>query len=159
MTTKNDFRTPCVLRTIHRSEDGRRSIAPKLIRIAHPSSQAGLLHGIHSLQCSLLVDAYEVRRDVSFRLDPRLTTQVTLDALLFQDGGSVRSHLNQAKRAFIRFSLAFYRRRNASELDKSETCIFPGSPVVSMRDAMFTASPQMSYKGFCAPTTPAVTSP
>jgi len=39
------------------------------------------------------------------------------------------------------------------------TCIFPGSPVVSILDAMFTASPQISYNGFWAPTTPAVTSP
>ena len=39
------------------------------------------------------------------------------------------------------------------------TCIFPMSPVDSIRLATFTVFPQMSYWGFWAPTTPATTQP
>ena len=39
------------------------------------------------------------------------------------------------------------------------TCILLLTPVVSMREAMLTVSPQMSYCGFCEPITPAITGP
>ena len=39
------------------------------------------------------------------------------------------------------------------------TCIFPMSPVDSIRLATLTVFPQMSYWGFWAPTTPATTQP
>ena len=41
----------------------------------------------------------------------------------------------------------------------SVTWILPGSPEYSSRDAVFTVCPQMSYRGFWAPTTPAMTGP
>lgn len=39
------------------------------------------------------------------------------------------------------------------------TCIFPSTPVVSILLATFTLFPQMSYWGFWAPITPAITGP
>lgn len=39
------------------------------------------------------------------------------------------------------------------------TCIFPRTPVLSIRLATFTVFPQMSYCGFWAPMTPAITGP
>lgn len=39
------------------------------------------------------------------------------------------------------------------------TWILPIIPQLSIRDATFTVLPQMSYCGFCAPTTPAMTGP
>lgn len=39
------------------------------------------------------------------------------------------------------------------------TCIFPSIPVLSIRLATFTVFPQISYCGFCAPMTPAMTGP
>lgn len=39
------------------------------------------------------------------------------------------------------------------------TCIFPRTPVLSIRLATFTVFPQISYCGFWAPMTPAITGP
>lgn len=41
----------------------------------------------------------------------------------------------------------------------SVTCIRPMTPVESILEATFTVLPQMSYCGFWAPTTPAITGP
>lgn len=39
------------------------------------------------------------------------------------------------------------------------TCIFPRTPVLSILLATFTVFPQISYCGFWAPMTPAITGP
>lgn len=45
------------------------------------------------------------------------------------------------------------------EVEDRFTCIFPVSPELSIRLATLTVSPQMSYCGFFAPMTPAMTGP
>ena len=58
----------------------------------------------------------------------------------------------------IRHFLTYYERC-PSNFAGHPTCILPSTPVVSILLATFTLFPQMSYWGFWAPITPAITGP